>query len=227
MSKYFNYFPKLNFDINKDLYSNFETVTNVFFRITMVRETIANHASYYMYVVNDTDRPEVLAEKLYGSPEAHWIILYANDIVDPQVDWPLNSRQFGSYIINKYGSIPFAQTNIHHYEKVVTREDVSSGVTTVTSFPCNAASLTLNTLGVPYDHFDALPDEAGYVDYNINGKTVHEKITRKAVTLFDYEFELNEAKRQIKLIKPEYYMQIMREFNTLTGNAANPFLRKL
>lgn len=49
-----------------------------------------------------------------------------------------------------------------------------------------------------------------------DGKTVTENVIGREVNTYDYEVELNESKRLIKIIKKEYYTQIMNEFNKLT-----------
>jgi hypothetical protein len=60
-----------------------------------------------------------------------------------------------------------------------------------------------------------------------NGRTVSEVVYRNSVSAYDWETEQNDAKRSIKLIKPEYYQQIMREFKALTGADNLPYIRKL
>jgi hypothetical protein len=51
----------------------------------------------------------------------------------------------------------------------------------------------------------------------VGGSTVREIISRNRVTYYDYELELNESKRLIKIIQPQYYNQIVSELNNLTG----------
>jgi phosphoserine phosphatase len=58
-----------------------------------------------------------------------------------------------------------------------------------------------------------------------NSRTVVEIVRREMVSNYDYEDQLNEAKRPIKLIKKEYYSQILEEFNTLTKHSNMPWLR--
>jgi len=129
MGKYLDVFPKIIYDPTKSLYStNYNTATNLLFRIGMLKEYLNNASSYYEYDIQEGDRPEIIAEKVYGDAEAHWIILLANDIVDPQYDWPLGYQEFNDYIVDKYGSVSNAKTTIHHYEKVVTREEQASGL---------------------------------------------------------------------------------------------------
>ena len=128
MAKYFTFFPSIAYDIAGKRRSNYQTVTNIFFRLRIIRSVLSNFSSYYEYLISDSDTPEILADKVYGDSEAHWIILLANDMVDPQYDWPLNTRDFTNYIIKKYGSIENAQTTYHHYEKVIRREEQLSGI---------------------------------------------------------------------------------------------------
>lgn len=228
MAKYFDLFPKIQYDIDGKRLSKYTTTTNVFFRLRVIRQVLSNASAYYEYIISDFETPEILAEKVYDDSEAHWIILLANDIVDPQYDWPLNYNQFNNYIIKKYGSLAAAKTTYHHYEKVISREDSYSGEITITRFKINKEEVAEDDLTVPYDTYDTLPAGQEVNTYNIgNGKIVTEIISRKAVTNYDHEEEMNENKRTIKIIKPEYYGQIIREFNALTGFAAVPYLRRL
>lgn len=129
MGKYLDLFPKIIYDPTKSLYStNYNRATNLLFRIGMLKDYLNNASAYYQYDIQEGDRPEIIAEKVYGDAEAHWIILLANDIVDPQYDWPLGYQEFNNYIIDKYGSVANAKTTIHHYEKVVVREEQATDI---------------------------------------------------------------------------------------------------
>ena len=228
MGKFFDQFPRVPYDIAGGVFTNYETVTNIFFRLRVVREALNNIAGYYEYVVADGDTPEILADKVYGDPQAHWLILLANDIVDAQYDWPLDHRAFQTMIVDKYGSLAAAKVGIHHYEKVITREESSTGLITETRFQINQTKLTVNALDVPYDYYTGLAEEQSVETFNLaDGHTVVQISRREAVTNYDYECEANEAKRKIKIIKPEYYPQIQNEFKVLTKYANEPFRRRL
>ena len=220
-------FPKVLYDIEKRQYSNYESVTNLLFRFSIIKSVLNNISAYYYYIIKDSDTPEILAEATYNDSEAYWIILYANDIYDPQYDWPMNDTVFGNYIINKYGSIANAKTTIHHYEKVITREESLSGIITENRFVVNYDKLTTNTPDVPYDYYLNLPAIQSVETINMNGQTVTEIIRRDSISNYDYELQQNENKRTVKIIKPEYYGQIMNEFNNLTNNRRNPTVRRL
>ena len=149
---FFGAFPTIQYDINNTqlyLSGSHETVTDIFFRFGIIKKVLSNLSTYYVYNVLDTDTPEILAERVYNDKGAGWIIMYANKIFDPQFDWPLNYDAFKNMIIDKYGSIEWAQTNIHHYELAITRTNEFYGTSQTTTFIVDENKQTVNTPDVP------------------------------------------------------------------------------
>ena len=122
MSKFFDKFPKISYNISGTKPANYQLVANIFFRFGFLRSIINNISAYEEYTVTDGDTPEIVASKYYGNPEAYWLVLYANNIYDPQYGWPLSQQNFVKFIETKYGSVANAQSQIHHYEKVIGRQ---------------------------------------------------------------------------------------------------------
>jgi len=255
MPTFFNKFPVVRYDMENKRYSyqNNQIVTNVLFRIGIIREVLTNISSYYEYTVRDDEKPEVLADKFYNDPEGHWVILYANDIFDPQYDWPLDSKSFNKYLADKYSSQAEADlgagisdfrvvdwtrdtTNInsvHHYEKIVTRENNVSGINDEKRVEINRSKLwAVAGVEIPFEVYIEMPEDDFKVfnfsdpnSANNMGVTITQNTTKAAITYYDYEDDLNEKKRNIKVIKKQYYSQIVDEFNTLTGTQR--FTRRL
>ena len=148
---YFDLFPKVDYDINGTGLTT-ESATNIFKRIGILKDVISNAGSYVLYEVEENDTPEIIAEKVYGDAGAGWIILYANKIMDPQFEWPLNDETFRAYITRKYGSVAIAQTSYHHYEKIV--ETTVDGETYTRTYLVNKERLTENSLDVPYTYYE-------------------------------------------------------------------------
>jgi Base plate wedge protein 53 len=248
ISQYFGYFPKVKYSISEDKNVT-ESVTNIFKRYAILRDILSNGSSYVLYEIEDTETPELLAEKVYNDAGAAWIILYANQIIDPQFDWPLSDVNFKKYIIEKYGSISNAATTYHHYEKIV--ETRVGDQTYTRTYLVNKERLTENALTVPYTYFEpysnnyvltadtslitadnvyftvdhsnhfsyddtSLPEYYTYEAHNVNDTTVFLNTYGKAVTNYDYELQMNDNKKFIKVIKAQYYSQIMNEFKSLT-----------
>lgn len=115
---YFREFPNLQY-VNRfpDAKSNDEvTVAKNIFKRPKIREDLASVFSVFeYYTIGDEERPDIIAEKIYGNPEYDWIILMANNILDPYEQWPLSQAQLNEYLFNKYGSESVLQ-EIHHYE---------------------------------------------------------------------------------------------------------------
>jgi hypothetical protein len=236
MSKFFDLFPQVPYKADGGRYSSYDLVTNITFRVAMVKETLANFASYYQYVVKDGETPEILSDRFYDNPYYHWVILYANDIYNPFEGWPMDQRTFRKYITKKYGSMEAAQASYHHYEMVVKREN--DGKVSETRFEIDRTMESFDPNGVvPYDRWDAL--EYSYLPVNfaevsrtttstrVTGRTIIQTVERDQVSNYDWELQQNEARRNIKVIKREYLSAIQAQFDTLTNNARNPFLRRL
>lgn len=203
---YFNKLPITKYNIKGTNSGEFVVVTNIMFRVGILEKLKNNIFTYYKVDVPDGTRPDVVAEKYYGDPGLHWVIFLANDIVNPLHQWVKNQRDFNNYIISKYGSIETAQTETAYYEKVIVRQNIlENHIETI-------------KLQVTEEVYNTLADSADYTAYTTNNSvTIHETITRNAVSFFDMEQDINEQRRSIKVIKPEYIPQIVTEFNKLTG----------
>lgn len=260
VSPYFNNFPKVDYRMNGDGAIT-ENATNIFERFGILRSVLSNATSYVLYEIEDGDTPEILAEKMYNDAGAGWIILYANQIIDPQFDWPLSEVNFRSYIAEKYGSVANAQITIHHYEKVV--ETIVEDQTYTRRYLIEKERYTENALDVPYTYYTpysgantyiltadsgfitadntafttdhsnhyayndtSIPEYYSYDAHNVDGKTVYHNTYGNAVTNYDFELNANENKKIIRVIKKQYYGQIMSEFKNMTQSAP-PYIRVL
>ena len=97
---YFRRFPKIrySFDSGKTNKIAVDILSRVGFRDSSVEDTRV----FTEYFVQDNDTPEIVADKLYGDPEFHWVVLLFNNIINPYHDWPLSTRKLESFIKNKY-----------------------------------------------------------------------------------------------------------------------------
>lgn len=79
---------------------------------TKVADLIKDSAYLYeQYSVKDGERPEHLAARFYNNPLLHWIILIANEIIDPYEDWPMSD-----YDLSQWVKTNMDPNQIHHYE---------------------------------------------------------------------------------------------------------------
>ena len=116
---YFNTFPVIPYDSIGDY--NFKEVTNILRRVRLRAKVKTNVMLFDTYDVKEGETPEMIADKLYGDPELHWVVLMVNDITDRFHQWPMNFSQFNQYVEDKYDDI----NGIHHYEVAQESGDTS------------------------------------------------------------------------------------------------------
>jgi hypothetical protein len=210
MSRFFNYYPPTfySFDNNSNVY---DIVTNLTSKVSFESEFKENSVVYYKYSVADGETPEVLAHKIYGSAERHWIILALNDIVNPLTDWPIEQRALYNTIEKNYQSPEYAnnsttgagtnwaKSNTYAYYKVETQQNKNLNVSFIDKIRVDA-----NT------YANVITSSS---DYTLDsGDIINITITKETQTYYDYEIEKNENKRLIKILKPEFVPAVEEEF---------------
>ena len=107
---YFANFPLIPYDNYGT--GDFRLTPNILKRIA-VRANIKTTTSLFdTYDVKEGETPEIIADKLYGNPEFHWVVLMMNDVVDRYHQWPMSRRQFLAHLNDKYTNVD----GVHHYE---------------------------------------------------------------------------------------------------------------
>ena len=97
---YFKSFPRIaySFDDGKTARVCVDILTRV-----GLRQKVKDFSEFFSdYDVEEGERPEILADRIYGDPELHWTILVANDIHNQYYEWPLSQRDLESYMKRKH-----------------------------------------------------------------------------------------------------------------------------
>ena len=166
---YFKRFPKTFY--TRDNYNNdFEYVTNLMVRIRLFDSVLKSRTAFYSYTVNDGERPDTVAHKYYGDSKYSWVILAANNYIDPLFEWPLNEEELQAYIKSEYGSIAAAKARVKFYYKT------------------------------------------------LNGKKYIVDNKQSFTSLqycYDFEVELNESRREIKILDRAYIPQLEAELKDI------------
>lgn len=145
---YFNHFPLVRY--NNELQVNLT-------RRVAIDDTFRTNPAYFIdYSIQESDTPEIIADKIYDDATLAWVVLSMNNIVDMFEEWPLDYYSLQQYTLNKYSNV-YAT---HHYISASTGEIVDP------------------ELNPAWDNI--------------------------AVTNYDYEYAVNEDKRNIKLLLPDY-----------------------
>ena len=187
---YFNYVPDFNYvDRNPNAKLGDQVrVKNLFRRIKLREDIFQDSTVFVKYQIRGDDRPDNIASQFYGRPDYDWIVLVSNNIVNIQTEWPMPQNTFDSFILNKYGTYQNANA-VRHYE---TREVKNTqGVVIV---PAGQ----IVDKGYSYTYYEEF--QQAFVD---TGDITVE------VTNYDYETRIEEAKRNISLLKRRYLPVIL------------------
>ncbi len=194
---YFRYIP--DFDYVSRLpkaqsISDFIRVKNIFKR-TKINEDIFQDLSFFTkYQIVGDERPDNVAYQLYGDAKLDWVVLLCNNIINVGNEWPLEETAFHRYIVSKYGSEANVQ-KVHHYE---TQEIKSS----------DGKVIIKKGLEVPSTF------SITFFDSGLNQERIATNIT-DAISNQDYEERIQNERRNIFTIKPNFVGLIIEEMESI------------
>jgi hypothetical protein len=161
-------------------------VKNLFRRVKL-RDDLQNVFTLFnKYQISEGERPDTIAEKLYGSSEYDWVVLLTAGIINVYDQWPLSDKDLYQYSENKYGN---ELTAVRFYETTEVKD---------------SSNRLILPKGKVVDSGFTIPNPSN-PNVTINPVT--------AITNYEYEVRKNEDKRGIYLLKPDYlqlYLNDMR-----------------
>ena len=192
---YFNELPNLDYlsqlpDANSN--ETYITVKNLFKRAKLRTDIVNVITAFEYYQIEDNQRPDVIAQKLYGDAELDWVILITNNITNIREEWPLSNQDLYKHMIEKYGSDENI-SGIHHYETTEVRDEY-------------------NRLVVP----SGLQVDSNYsITYSKLDNALVTVSPVKSVTNYEYEVDKNEKKRLIRILKPQYLSVVITDMRNI------------
>ena len=167
---------------------------NIFLRGKLRDDLQNNFTAFNKYIIQGDERPDQVADKLYGEPTYDWIVLVVSGIVTFQNDWPLTSQQFYDYMVNKYGD---DVNNIHHYETKEVK-DQFNGI--------------IMPAGLVVDKNFTIPNP-DLPTATLNPVT--------GVSNWEYEGRKNDDKRTIYVLRDSYISQFLNDMDDISRYGFN------
>jgi|TARA_B100000073_G_scaffold344769_1_gene352286 hypothetical protein len=197
MSNYFSYLP--NFDyVNRipgeQNISSYIEVKNLFKNVKLNSEIFQELANFEKYTISGNDRPDVVAQKVYGRSEYDWIILLANNIINIQDEWPMSNQTFEKYMDKKYGAENY--NSPHHYETIEIK-DFSGNLT-----------ILKKGLEVPSDF------SISYFDMTLKQQRTLTDV-KQSISNYEYEFNIQNEKRNIFILRDTLIQIVVSEIQEL------------
>lgn len=109
---YFDNFPTFLYPFKINDKIEYKLVKDISQNVRVRKEILSKVTLYDEYDIRDGETPEIIAEKIYGSPAYHWVVMLCNDRYNYVDDFPLTIPQLEKHIDNKYG---IKKNDVHHY----------------------------------------------------------------------------------------------------------------
>ena len=188
---FFDIVPNIEYDEKPISYpfseSDFVVAKN-FFRRYKINDDVFQYAVFFKkYTIKDGERPETLAEKIYGNQFYDWVILLTNNMVNAQYDWPRTNYEIYRIVEEEFDD-PYSE--ISHYEIKETIGHYQAGLHVDKTFYDNTHKLNIG----------------GSVQIK-NGNEI-----ASPITVAEYYQEENEKKREIYLLKSRFLESFVKDF---------------
>ena len=192
-NSYFRQLPNLDYpSLKNDRQSayDYQVVKNIFKRAVLRNDVFDEVTAFTKYSVEGDERPDQVAFDFYQDPNLDWVVLTTNNIVHVRDEWPMGNQDFLTYLNAKYTAEELA--NIHHYETDVLRDS-------------RGRLIHPKGLTVPSNY------SISFLDNGV--LRTESKIT--SFTFLEHETNLNDDKRQINILKPEYLTVFLEDFENI------------
>ena len=163
---------------------DYTTVKNLFKRGKLREDIFQDTTFFTKYSIEGDDRPDTVANKVYGDPRLDWVVLISNNIIHIQNEWPMSQADFNTYLTEKYDDDTTLYSGIHHYEA----NEVADGRGVVI---------------IPKGMRVGVAQSVTYYDY-FSSQSVTVTDIALPVTNYTHEAKINDDKRNIFLLKPQY-----------------------
>lgn len=106
---FFQNFPTIPYAFQTPRGNATLTLTNIAAHVQIIARAKEAMWVFYDYVIQDGDRPDTVAVKVYNDAQYTWVVLMLNNIFT-LFDWPLTQRELDLVIAEKYGSLTNAKS---------------------------------------------------------------------------------------------------------------------
>ena len=195
---YFEYLPDVQVRTSSYRTNNvdpYKLAKNIFRRIK-IRENLDDIIlGFNQYTIKNNQRPDQVALDVYGTMSYDWVVLLTNNIINLYDEWPMSEDELERYIESEYEE---DAGSVHHW---------------VTQKITDAKGRTLMRDGriVSEDFTYTRPD----------GTAIPKEDLVRPISVYDYESEKNDYKRNIYLLRKEYVSGFIEEFSNLVDYLPN------
>lgn len=178
-----------------------------------------NVSLFNKYVLEDGDRPDTVAEEVYGSSRYDYVVILTAGITNITNEWPLQDYQMYDLALSKYGS-ETKMNEIHHYETREIKDSKGRQILPPNLIVDESFKIDGSSLRFGNNNFMLISGEAHKQLDDKNEYTISDNI---AVPVTNYQFEIrkNEERRNIDLLRPSYLQNFINDLRDVVRYSKN------
>jgi hypothetical protein len=88
---FFKQFPQIDYDIQQN--GEISKIYDIYRHVDVVNKKTDDFTSYTFYEIKDGDRPDIISQKLYGTPDYYWTFFIINDFLQHGYNYFYKSYQ--------------------------------------------------------------------------------------------------------------------------------------
>jgi hypothetical protein len=213
---YFRELPNIAFQTplaHKNSSRDYVLIKNLF-RRTKIYDYLKDNISILdKFTIGIGDRPDMVAEELYGDPTLDYVVILVSGITNITHEWPMHDYQVYDFALSKYGSEVEMNAN-HHYETFEIRDDqnrliLPPDLIVDEKFVIDGTSSKYNTTYT-------LISQAGNTKLDDKDQfSVEVDNIARAVTNLEFEYTENEKKREIDVLNRGYLQTFINDLRDI------------
>ena len=168
--------------------TDYVLVKNLFRRNKLRDDLLGATTTFNKYQISDGERPDTIAQDLYGDPQLDWVVMMVANIVNVRDQWPLSDNELYKFAEEKYGT---KLNDIRFHETTQVKD--SSGRLILPKGKIVDSDFTIPKPGT---------DTA----------TLNPVVS---VSNYDYEIRENDKKRNINVLKSDYLGMLLDDMRTI------------
>jgi len=208
---FFRELPNVTYQtpLSNRISSNEYILAKNLFRSAKTLDWLRNNVTVFnKFIIDDNDRPDIVAEKLYGDPELDYVVIIIAEITNIKQQWPLTNQQLYEYAENRWGLTGL--NALHHYETLEVKDDkgrtvLPAGLNVDSQFKIDGPDTKLNGGTWSVVRYNGSITSIDKVELDVSDIAI-------GVSNYIHEVKLNEEKRKIKVLKEGYLQMFLNDF---------------
>ena len=199
---------------HKNSSRDYIVIKNIFRSAKLMDYVRSGAIAQQKLVLQDGDRPDTIAEFLYGDSSLDYIVILVAGITNVNHEWPLQDYQVYDYALSKYGSVE--EMNAIRYHETFEIKDsqgrqiLPPNLIVDADFKIYGSSTQTGSV-----RYNLISQEGNrQLDDKTEYTVATDKIAR-AVTNLEYEYKKNEEKREIDVLKNGYVQTFINDLRDI------------